>query len=153
MGVVGTRPARDGVLLVGDAAGLVNPLQGEGISQALASGQAAGLAILGEPGAATATYLRWIRDSYGDWASVTAPIHSGLVRHRRLVAGLGSALTAPVVGSLIASTWAIYWNDLMDGAVRTPAVAAARTVHRLGGIATTRSRLRRSLRDDISGKT
>jgi hypothetical protein len=62
-------------------------------------------------------------------------------------------LTAPVVGSLIASTWAIYWNDLMDGAVRTPAVAAARTVHRLGGIATTRSRLRRSLRDDISGKT
>ena len=41
MGIVGTRPAEGRVLLVGDAAGLVNPLQGEGIAQALASGQAA----------------------------------------------------------------------------------------------------------------
>ena len=34
MGIVGTTPARGRVLLVGDAAGLVNPMQGEGISQA-----------------------------------------------------------------------------------------------------------------------
>ncbi|MGH9034922.1 MAG: geranylgeranyl reductase family protein, partial [Acidimicrobiia bacterium] len=41
MGMVGTTPARGAVLLAGDAAGLVNPLQGEGISQALGSGRAA----------------------------------------------------------------------------------------------------------------
>ena len=41
MGIVGTRAAEGKVLFVGDAAGLVNPLQGEGIAQALASGQAA----------------------------------------------------------------------------------------------------------------
>ncbi len=41
MGLVGTRPSQGRVLLIGDAAGLVNPLQGEGIAQALASGQAA----------------------------------------------------------------------------------------------------------------
>jgi menaquinone-9 beta-reductase len=152
MGLVGTRPAEGRVLLVGDAAGLVNPLQGEGIAQALASGQAAALAILTAPALAADTYRGWIGETYGRWASVTAPVHAGLVRHPRLIAGLGATLTAPAVGSLIASTWAIYWNDLIDGAVRTPAVAAAKTVHRLGGVATARSRLRRSLRDDLTGK-
>lgn len=38
MGMLGTRPARDRVLLVGDAAGLVNPMQGEGIAEAMISG-------------------------------------------------------------------------------------------------------------------
>jgi geranylgeranyl reductase family protein len=153
MGLAGTRPAGDRVMLVGDAAGLVNPLQGEGISQALASGQAAALAILEGPSVASATYRRWINDSYGRWAYVTAPVHAGLVQRPRLIAGLGTMLTAPVVGSLIASTWAIYWNDLIDGAVRTPAVAAAKTVHRLGGLATRGSGLRRSLCDDLNGQT
>ena len=50
MGSVGTRPAEGNVLLVGDAAGLVNPLQGEGISQSLASGRAAADAVLSRPG-------------------------------------------------------------------------------------------------------
>jgi len=49
MGLVGTVPARDRVLLVGDAAGLVNPLQREGIAQAMDSGRAAADAILAAP--------------------------------------------------------------------------------------------------------
>ena len=48
MGIVGTTPARGRVLLVGDAAGLVNPMQGEGISQAMTSGRAAAETILSE---------------------------------------------------------------------------------------------------------
>jgi geranylgeranyl reductase family protein len=153
MGLVGTRPAEGRVLLVGDAAGLVMPVLGEGIAQALASGQAAALAILGGPASAADTYRRWIDGTYGRWASVTAPVHAGLVRHPRLIAGLGTTLTAPAIRSLIASTWAIYWNDLIEGAVRTPAVGTAKTVHRIGVVATARSRLRRSLRDDLNGKT
>ena len=47
MGLVGTTPASDRVLLVGDAAGLVNPLQGEGIAQAMDTGRAAAVAVLG----------------------------------------------------------------------------------------------------------
>ena len=152
MGVVGTRPADGRVLLVGDAAGLVNPLQGEGIAQALNSGQAAALAILGAPVSAADTYRRWIRSTHVHWASVTAPVHASLVRHPRLIAAVGTTLTAPAIGSLIASTWAIYWNDLIEGAVPTPAVRMAQTVHRIGGAVTVRSRLRRSLRDDLNGK-
>ncbi|MGH3489491.1 MAG: geranylgeranyl reductase family protein, partial [Actinopolymorphaceae bacterium] len=54
MGMVGTVPARGRVLLVGDAAGMVNPLQGEGIAQAMAAGRAAAAAIVtaGPDGAA-----------------------------------------------------------------------------------------------------
>jgi menaquinone-9 beta-reductase len=141
MGLVGTRSAEGKVLLVGDAAGLVNPLQGEGIAQSLASGQAAACAVLTRPAEAAVAYRRWIDATYGEWTSVTTPIHAGLVGHPRLIAGVSAVLTAPVVGSSIASTWAIYWNDLVDGATKTPAVTAARAVHRVGRIVTSRSRL------------
>ncbi|HEY4611201.1 MAG TPA: geranylgeranyl reductase family protein [Ilumatobacteraceae bacterium] len=150
MGIVGTRPAAGNVLLVGDAAGLVNPLQGEGISQALASGQAAALAILGHPTTAAESYRRWVDATYGRWASVTAPVHSVLVRNPRHVSRLAAAITRPSLGSLVASTWAIYWNDLTDGAVRTPAVVAANAIQHVGRVATVGSTLRRSLRRDLA---
>jgi len=150
MGLVGTRPAAGNVLLVGDAAGLVNPLQGEGIAQAIASGHAAASAILGNPGDAGVSYRRFVRATYGRWASVAAPVHATLVRHPRQVASLAATITGPVVGSMIASTWAVYWNDLTEGAVGTPAVAAARSLHRVGRAATMASGLRRSLRHDLS---
>ena len=46
MGMVGTVAARGRIFLVGDAAGLVNPLQGEGIAPAMTSAAAAAAAIL-----------------------------------------------------------------------------------------------------------
>jgi flavin-dependent dehydrogenase len=150
MGIVGTRPAAGNVLLVGDAAGLVNPLQGEGISQALASGQAAALAILRDPTTAAESYRRWVDATYGRWASVTAPVHSVLVRNPRQVSRLATVITRPSLGSLVASTWSIYWNDLTDGAVRTPAVVAANAIQHVGRVATIGSSLRRSLRRDLS---
>ena len=153
MGLVGTRPAAGKVLLVGDAAGLVNPLQGEGIAQALASGRAAAQSILDRPNQAADDYRHWIKATYGRWTSVTTPIHATLVSRPRHIAALSATLTAPVVGNLIASTWAISWNNLTDGAIQTPAVAAARAVHHLGRIGTVRSRLRRSLQHDLEDRT
>lgn len=153
MGLVGTRPASGNVLLVGDAAGLVNPLQGEGIAQALESGRAAALAILNRPGAAAVDYRRWVNATYGRWTSVTSPVHSALVTRPRLIAGLSATVTAPAVGKLIASTWAIYWNNLMDGAEPSPAATAARAVHHAGRVGTIRSRLRRSLEADLNDRT
>lgn len=144
MGIVGTRPADGKVLLVGDAAGLVNPLQGEGIAQALASGQAAAIAVLTQSGDAAGAYREWVDTTYGEWTSVTTPVHAGLVGRPRLIAGVSAALTAPGVGRLIAPTWAIYWNNLIDGATTTRAVTAARAVHRVGRIVTSPSRHRPS---------
>ena len=70
MGMVGTTPARGNVLLVGDAAGLINPLQGEGISQAVASGRSAAEAILTDPGA-----RRAISSCLGGGPSAVPPDH------------------------------------------------------------------------------
>jgi geranylgeranyl reductase family protein len=66
--VIPVRPradcARPGVLLAGDAAGLVDPLTAEGISLALESGRLAALAIAeaqGDPARAAQLYLRALR--------------------------------------------------------------------------------------------
>lgn len=149
MGIVGTRPADGKVLLVGDAAGLVNPLQGEGIAQALASGHAAAAAVIDRPGDAANSYRRWVAETFGPFASVTSPIHAAMVSHPRRIAALASVLTAPVLGPSIASTWAIYWNDLMAGSSRSGPAAAAGVVQHLGRIVTMPSRVRRSLGRDL----
>ena len=149
MGLVGTRPAVGKVLLVGDAAGLVNPLQGEGIAQAMASGRAAAEAVLAAPGDAAAPYREWIERTFAGWASVSTPVHAALVGHPRWIAMLGHALTAPLIGRSIAPTWALYWNDLVEGASDSSAATAARIVHRAGRVATVASRVRHSLLDDV----
>jgi geranylgeranyl reductase family protein len=117
MGMVGTTPARGRTLLVGDAAGLVNSLQGEGISQALGSGRAAAQAVLGEgPSGAGRRYSATLAELYAPYAASTAPITAGFLARPRLIAALGRFLTAPGVGRLVAGGWSVYWNDLLDGA-------------------------------------
>src|SRR5262249_42344105 len=49
MGGTGTPPAAGNVLLVGDAAGLINPLQGEGIAPGMVSARLAAGAVLAHP--------------------------------------------------------------------------------------------------------
>ena len=91
MGMVGTVPAAGRVLLVGDAAGLVNPLQGEGIAQAMCSGRSAAEALLGEPGRAAQRY----RATLGGRPSSVSPDHrrsAGVAR--RPATGGGSGVSA-----------------------------------------------------------
>ncbi len=116
MGMVGTTPALGNVLLVGDAAGLVNPLQGEGIADAMASAVAAAQAILAGPGSAATTYTTHLRDRYLAYHSANASLHRCVLDRPRLVSALGRALTAPGVGRAVGGAWALYWNDLLDGA-------------------------------------
>ncbi len=118
MGMVGTVAARGRTLLVGDAAGLVNSLQGEGISQALGSGRAAAEAVLAAgPAHAAAHYRAHLAARHAPYASATAPVTAWMLRHPRAVAALGRLLTAPGLGDCLADGWAVYWNDLLDGAV------------------------------------
>lgn len=129
LGMVGTRPAARRVLLVGDAAGLVNPLQGEGISQALESGQAAALAVLADPATAAARYRTALLARFGPYQRAAAPLHAALLPRPRLVAALARLLTAAPVGRAVAGGWALYWNDLLEGA----APSRARLVAALAG--------------------
>jgi menaquinone-9 beta-reductase len=131
MGMAGTAPARERVLLVGDAAGLVNPLQGEGISQAMRSGRAAAEAVFDNPANPAESYRAFLAESYCRFSSVAASLHQALLPRPRAVSAVGRLLTAPGIGHLIAGGWSIYWNDLLDGArpsrARTMASAAERS--------------------------
>jgi menaquinone-9 beta-reductase len=76
-------PGKGRVLLAGDAASLVNPLSGEGIYYALASGRLAARAALTEPNDALATYRRLLRTALG--------------RHLRHASVLARAIHAPAL--------------------------------------------------------
>jgi geranylgeranyl reductase family protein len=116
MGVIGTVPARGTVLLAGDAAGLINPLQGEGIAQAMASGRAAATAILtGGPAGAADHYRESLR-ALTAHHRINAPVQRGIVRRPRSVSVAGRLLTAPLVRTAVAGAWSLYWNDLVRGA-------------------------------------
>jgi geranylgeranyl reductase family protein len=142
LGMVGTNPARGRVLLTGDAAGLVNPLQGEGISQAMNSGHAAAHAVLTDPARAAGLYRAYLANTYAPYHSTTAPVHAALLPRPRVVSAVGRALTAPAVGSLLAPGWSIFWNDLVDGARPTVPRAVAAVAAGIGRTATGRGRMR-----------
>jgi menaquinone-9 beta-reductase len=130
MGMVGTTAAAGRVLLVGDAAGLVNPLQGEGIAQAMTSGRAAAEAVVGSPGRAAARYRHHLAGAHLPYQRVAAAGHLALVSRPRAVGVVGRVLTAPVVGRALAGGWGIFWNELLDGAApgRARTVAATSTL-------------------------
>jgi menaquinone-9 beta-reductase len=139
MGMVGTTPASRRVLLVGDAAGLVNPLQGEGIAQAMASGRAAAEAVLGSPGQAASRYRDALARAHLPYQRLTASGHAALVGRPRAVAAVGRLLTAPVVGNALAGGWGIFWNELLDGAAPGGARKLAAASTWLGGALTART--------------
>ena len=139
MGMVGTVPAAGRVLLAGDAAGLVNPLQGEGIAQAMASGRAAAESIVGSPGRAAAAYRDRLARAHLPYQRVAAAGHVSLVGRPRAVSALGRLITAPPLAGAVAGGWGIFWNELLDGARpgRARRLAAAST--RLGAAASSRT--------------
>jgi geranylgeranyl reductase family protein len=146
LGMVGTTPARDRVLLVGDAAGLVNPLQGEGIAQAMGSGAAAARAILADPASAHLRYRASLAQRYVPYLSTTAPLHRLLLSRPKLVGRVTRAITAPGVGRALAGGWAIAWNDLLDGAPPSASAGVATAAAAMGRLATAGAADRRSIR-------
>jgi menaquinone-9 beta-reductase len=142
LGMVGTNPASGRVLLTGDAAGLVNPLQGEGISQAMSSGRAAAQAVLADPARAARVYRAYLANTYAPYHSATAPVHAALLPRPRVVSAVGRVLTAPALGSLLAPGWSIFWNDLVDGAQPTVPRKVAAAATGIGRTATARGRMR-----------
>lgn len=150
MGMIGTIPARRRTLLVGDAAGLVNPLQGEGISQAMRSGCAAAEAVLAGPDAAATRYRAFLAATYAPYESVTAAAQSAMLKRPRLVSVLGRVLTASVLSHALRGGWSIYWNDLLEGAAPSSARNIASLVALAGPAATSRGRTRRWFTEALS---
>jgi menaquinone-9 beta-reductase len=140
MGMVGTTPARGRILLVGDAAGLVNPMQGEGISQAMTSGRAAAEAILTKPGHAADRYRSTLAVDHLPYHRIAAAVHAGLVGRPRATAAVARLLTAAGPGDALSGGWAVFWNELLDGAPPNRHRAVAQAVTQLGRVTTARGR-------------
>jgi menaquinone-9 beta-reductase len=138
MGIVGTTPARGRVLLVGDAAGLVNPMQGEGISQAMASGRAAALAILSKPSHAAEGYRSRLAAEHLPYHQIAAAVHAGLVGRPRATAAVARLLTTACVGDALSGGWAVFWNELLDGAPPNRHRSVANAVTHIGRAITAR---------------
>lgn len=139
MGMVGTSPAAGRVLLVGDAAGLVNPLQGEGIAQALCSGRSAADAVLADPGRAADRYRSCLAGQHLPYHRITAAVQRWLVDRPRAVAATARLLMILGRSNLLSGGWSIFWNELLDGAPANGHRAVAAAVTRLGQTMTARS--------------
>jgi len=139
MGLVGTTPAAGRVLLVGDAAGLINPLQGEGIAQAMGSGRLAAQALLAGPGQVAENYRVAIAAEHFPYQRITAAAQAALVGRPRLVATLARLLTAVGNGDSFAGGWAVFWNELFDGAPPGTHRSVAAAITRLGRTMTART--------------
>jgi flavin-dependent dehydrogenase len=150
MGMVGTVPAAGPVLLVGDAAGLVNPLQGEGIAQAMVSGRAAARAIIDLPGAAAGRYRSELAGAHLPYQRIAASAHAALVGRPRAVAAVGRLLTSPLVGTALAGGWGIFWNELLEGAAPGPARRVAAVATGAGKAITSRTRVARWTEENLA---
>jgi geranylgeranyl reductase family protein len=128
MGGAGAPPAAGNVLLAGDAAGLINPLQGEGIGPAMVSARLAAEAVLAGPAQAGHAYTEAIEAALGRYMAGASAVQGVLLRRPRTASAATRLLTAPVVRRVVAGTWSIYWNGLVDGARPRPSAWAARTV-------------------------
>ena len=136
MGIIGTTPAAGRVLLVGDAAGLVNPLQGEGIAQALGSGRAAAEAILGEPGNAAKRYRASLAVDHLPYHQITAAVQGTLLGRPLAVGAVARILTMAGRADATSGGWAVFWNELLDGAPRNRHRSIANAVTQIGHVMT-----------------
>ena len=128
MGGTGAPPAAGNVLLVGDAAGLINPLQGEGIGPAMVSARLAAEAVLADAARAGHVYTEALEAALGRYMAGASALQGVLLRRPRTTSAVTRLLTAPVVRRVVAGTWSIYWNGLTDGARPRPSAWTARTV-------------------------
>ena len=90
-------PGSGRVLLAGDAASLVNPLSGEGIYYALASGRLAARAALTAPREPVAAYRRLLGKALGRHLRHSAVLARAIHAPALAEAGLGAAATSPAL--------------------------------------------------------
>jgi len=133
MGLGGTRVAESGCYLVGDAAGLTNALQGEGIAAAIASALGAVDAIVAHGPRGASAYRARIAEEFGASAragyvaQALALASPGLAAWAlRMVVGVGSRSERAAAG------WGIFTNELSALEGPSPGVGLARFLEGLG---------------------
>jgi len=89
--------------------------------------------VLAGPARAGAVYTGAIEAAFGPYMAGAAALQSALLRGPKTASAATRLLTAPVVRRVVAGTWSVYWNGLVDGARPRPSAWTARAVQVLAG--------------------
>jgi hypothetical protein len=150
-GLSGTEVAAGNVLLAGDSAALVNPYQGEGISQAMASGRAAATTILRAPARAAQAYTSNIWELFGRHEAPAAAIQTKTLRHLLMASAAGGMLTRWPLANVLGEPSAIYLGQLSDGALPGRSLHTAKMIESFTNMITSRSEIRRDIEASSAG--
>jgi hypothetical protein len=115
------------------------------------SGRAAAQAILGE-GDPAASYLSFLSETFGSFHASAAALHAMALPRPRILSAAVRTLTSPFVARVISDAWALYWNDLVEGAYPGWARTKASAISRLAGALTVAAGIRRGVEHALDGR-
>ena len=90
--------------------------------------------MLAHPANPGPAYTEAVADAFGRYMPGAAALQTMLLRRPRAASAGIRLLTAPLVRDLVAGTWSIYWNGLVEGARPRPSARSAGLVQRLAGV-------------------
>ncbi len=105
-------PVAPGLLPVGDAAGVMNALTGEGIAQAIESGELAALAVVDAPSEPESCYSRSLDEMFPCRAELVATARSGAQQSRlwtEAAARVLACTTRPAGAQVRNAVWRLGW--------------------------------------------
>ena len=115
------------------------------------SGKAAAEAIL-TGGDRAASYRRFLAATFGGFHAPAAALHATTLPRPRILSAVTRTLTFPSVARLISDAWALYWNDLVDGAQPGWATTKAAAIGRMASVATAAARTRKRVEKALEAR-
>jgi hypothetical protein len=97
----------------------------------MVSARLAAEALLAGPGCAAAAYTEALTAAFGSYLPGAAALQATLLHRPRAASAAVRLLTAPAVRRVLAGSWSLYWNGLVDGASPRPAAWAAAAVQQV----------------------
>ena len=97
----------------------------------MVSARLAAEALLAGPAQAAAAYTGAMTAAFGRYLPGAAALQATLLRRPRAASAGVRLLTAPAVRRVLAGTWSLYWNGLVDGAAPRPAAWTAGAVQQV----------------------
>jgi hypothetical protein len=102
----------------------------------MTSARAAAEAILTLPNDAADSYRSRLAVEHLPYHRIAAAVHAGLVGRPRATAAVSRFLTRVGHGDALSGGWAVFWNELLDGAPPNRHRSVAHAVTQIGRVMT-----------------
>ena len=91
-----------------------------------------------DPADAAESYRSRLAVEHLPYHRITAAVHAGLVGRPRVTAAVARLLTMAGRGDALSGGWAVFWNELLDGAPLNRHRSVANGVTQIGRVMTAR---------------